>query len=182
MSTTPATEETPQVPWVYLGGFLLFFVGLFCSFIGGWEFSGGHRGIPPQSKFISLAIIGLGIALVLGGSFIMARAEQMRKCHFAAGLTVCLIMTPVPSLIGLGINFLGNYLRTSAYTTAQVILVGVGVFLVTMAANWGWDIHESGKQDFRAMLWPVLADLAGICFLLTVLPMLYPEQTKAPDV
>src|SRR5438128_2671635 len=109
MPTATTTQASPRIPWLYLGGYFVFFIGLAVGFLGGFSFSGGPQCVPPKDKLACLAIIGLGIAGVAWGSFLMARSEQIRACHLS-GLAVCFLMTPLPSLAGLLINFLGNYL------------------------------------------------------------------------
>jgi len=98
-------DTKPRMPWVFLGGYLPFFVGLAAGFVGAFEFSGA-RDQPFMDPIVSLSAIGLGIAMSASGSLAMARSERIRGCHMS-GLIVCLVMTPIPALMGLGINYLG---------------------------------------------------------------------------
>ncbi len=177
MATAPTPQPEPvTIPWAYLGGYLLFFVGLFFTFIGGWEYSGGHTGVPSADKLVPLTLVFIGLATFVGGSFIMARAEQVRSNQMAF-LMVCLIMTPLPSLVALGVHFVGNYMRRTASAPVQVILVAAGVFLLALAANWGWETHDALRRDFRAFSWALLANLGLVAILLACLPMF--ERQKA---
>src|SRR6266849_236652 len=111
-------ESKPRMPWIFLGGYLLFFLGLAACLIGAFEFSGA-RGDPPTDSIFSLGVAGLGIALSAVGSLVMARSERIRGCHMS-GLIVCFVMTPIPALIGLGINFLGTCLRKTTVASLQM--------------------------------------------------------------
>jgi uncharacterized YccA/Bax inhibitor family protein len=180
VSTATKTHESPQIPWGYLGGYLVFFIGLGISFLGGFMFAGGPHGSVPRDKQTCLAIIGVGLVVFAFGSFLIARSEQIRGCHMG-GLIVCFLMTPLPSLAGLLINFLGNYLRKTASTPLQVVLIAVGIFLLTLAGNWGWALSHGGipRIDFRAFVWVIFADLGVACLVLAALPMVLPEETAA---
>jgi hypothetical protein len=175
MSIATTTRETPRMPWAYLGGYLAFFLGLAGCILGEICFCGGPRGVPPMDKRTCLALIGLAIAVSAAGSLLMARSEQIRSCHLS-GLIVCFVMTPLPSLVGLLINLLGNHLRKTASTTLQVILIGAGFFLLALSVSWGWNLFQAGaaRQDFRAFAWAILADLGVISLLLAALPTLLP--------
>jgi hypothetical protein len=177
MSRETTTRDAPRMPWAYLGGYLVFFLGLAGCILGEICISGGPRGVPPIDKRTCLALIGLAIAISAGGSLLMARSEQIRGCHLS-GLIVCFVMTPLPSLLGLLINFLGNHLRKTASTTLQVILIGAGFFLLALAVSWGWNLFQAGaaRQDFRTFTWAILADLGVISLLLAALPILLPAR------
>ncbi len=62
-------------------------------------------------------------------------------------------MMPLPSLAAYLINFLGNYMRRTSSTALQVVLIGVGVFLLTLAGSWAWDLHQVGlvRPDFSGV-------------------------------
>jgi hypothetical protein len=170
-------REVPRMPWVYLGGYLLFFVGLAGCILGEVCFSGGPRGVPYIDKRTCLVIIGLAIAISSAGSLLMAQSEQIRGCHLS-GLIVCFVMTPLPSLVGLLINLLGNCLRRTGSTVLQVILIAAGIFLLTLAGSWGWDLYRAGagRQDFRTFAWAIVADFGVIFLLLAAVPALSPTE------
>jgi hypothetical protein len=170
MSAITKSQESPRIPWLFLGGYLVFFLGLAASLVGGFEFAKA-----PHDIAFPLALVGLGICGCAAGSLLMARSEQIRGCHMA-GLIVCFVMTPIPALFGLGINFVGNLLRKKAASTLQVLLLGFGVFLLALAGMWFLELHQAGRasQEFRAVAWPFLADLGSVAVLLAALPMFLP--------
>jgi drug/metabolite transporter (DMT)-like permease len=172
MSSTSPIQDPPRVPWIYLGGLLLVFIGFMISVMGGFFFNGGPNKLPPHDKLPYLAVIGLGVAVFAFGSYVLARLEQVRSSDLSL-IIVAFIMVPIPALVSYSIHFLGNYLRRTASATVQVILVGVGVFLLTLAVNWAWTLHEGGvaRVDFQAFAWPICADLGVVCLLLAALPM-----------
>ena len=141
MSSATKPQVSFHMPWLYLGGYLVFFIGCMVSVLGAFSLAGGLNGGLPKDPLAGLAIIGVGVIAFAAGSFLMARAEQIRSCHFA-GLIVCFLMTPLPSLAGLLINFLGNYLRKNASMPVQIALIGLGVALLVLAGNWGVDLFN----------------------------------------
>jgi hypothetical protein len=143
------------------------------SFFGGFFFNGGRDNVPPQNKLPYLAWIGLGVTVFALGSYLLARLEQVRGPDLSL-ITVVFLMAPFPAIAGFIINVLGNYLRRTGSTTVQMILIGVGIFLLVLAGNWAWDLHQSGvvHVDLQAFTWPILADFGTVCLVLAALPLL----------
>ena len=112
----------------------------------------------------------------------MARAEQV-KSHHLPGLVVCFIMTPLPSLVALAINYIGNWLRRKPNTTWQVLLLGVGVFLLTLAMQGFWGVAQASleRQELQAVAWVFLAELGVISMLLAALPFFSTVSVDATE-
>src|SRR3954471_24957132 len=111
-------KDSVQIPRAFLGGYFLFFIGLGAGVFGAFEFS-GMNGHAPKDHLPGLMIAGLGIALSATGSWMMANAEQIRGNQFS-GLIVMFVMTPLPAILGVGINYLGTRLRKPSSTTWSV--------------------------------------------------------------
>jgi hypothetical protein len=170
-----------QVPWGFLGGIFILLIGFAISLFGGFFFNGGRDNVAPQNRLPYLACVGLGVAVFALGSYLLARIEQVRGPDLSL-VTVVFVMTPFPSIVGYLIHFLGNYLRRTGSTAVQAILIGVGAFLLALAGNWAWDLHQCGvvRINFQAVTWPILADLSIVCFVLAAVPMF--RQTELADV
>jgi hypothetical protein len=177
MSISTQAQGSPRVPWLFLGGLFTIFIGFGISYLGGFFFNGGRDNLPPPNKFPYLGWITLGIIVFALGSFLLASMDRVRGADLSL-VAVAFIMMPLPSLVSYLINYLGNYLRRTASTTAQVVLIAAGVFLIALAANWAWDLHQARvvRVDFQAFAWPILADFGVVSLLLAFLPMLVPEE------
>src|SRR5262249_23670508 len=139
------------------------------SLIGSFEIAGLSQS--NKSPFLGGALAGIGALLAAMGSWLMARSEQIGSQHMAS-LIVIFIMTPIPALLGLGINYLGNHLRRTNDAVTQVILMGVGAFCLYLAGDWLWDVVQgrTGRNEFRTLAWSPLADLGVIALVLAALP------------
>jgi hypothetical protein len=173
MSNDTPQQETPSIPWMYLGGFLVLFIGMAVSFFGGFFFAGGPQAGTPPDKGLGLGLAIVGIAVFAVGSFLLARAEQLTGKQMSM-IFVTFLMTPLPSAVAIGIHFLGNYLRKNTQTAVQAILLGVGVFLLALAGAWAWDVSQRNTTslDLRAFAWALLADLGVSALLLAALPLI----------
>jgi hypothetical protein len=185
MSTSTPAQESPRIPWSFLGGVLTLLIGFGISYFGGFFFNGGRTQVPPTDKVPYLALVGLGVAIFALGGFWMARMEQLRGPDLSLAI-VAFIMTPLPSLAALLFNYVGNYLRRTGSTAVQGILIGVGIFLLAVAGNWAWGVHHTRVVgvNVRAFVWPVLADFGVVCLVLAALPMLArtePAATLTPS-
>jgi hypothetical protein len=179
-----AAQETPSIPWLFLGGYFLFFIGLALSLVGGFESAGPRANArPSMNQTSALVLVALGIAVSAAGSLILIRSEQIRRCHFA-GLLVIFVMTPIPAFLGLGINYLGAQLRKAANVTVAVILVGAGVFLLALAGSWSSAVLHggTGARDLRPGAWPIVANLGVVALLLAATPLLFARHEAAPAV
>jgi hypothetical protein len=182
--STSAHRDSPQIPWLFLGGVLTLLIGFGLSFFGGFFFNGGHEKVVPHNRLPYVALVGLGIAVFALGSHILARIEQLRGSEFSL-VTVAFITAPLPAIAGLLFNFLGNYLRRTGSTTVQVILIAAGFFLLALAGTWAWDLHRSNviRFNFQAFVWPIIADFGIACLLLATLSTSVQRQstTNGPD-
>ena len=177
MSTSTPLQKSPQIPWPFLGGILVLLIGFFISFFGRFFFNGGRQNVMPQNKLPYLALVGVGVALFALGGYLLARIDQVRGPDLSL-IVVVFIMTPLPSLAAYVINLVGNYLRRTNSAVVQMIVMGVGIFLLTLAGSWAWDLHQSGavRVDFQAVTWPILADFGVVCLVLAALPLFQPTD------
>lgn len=174
-----STGQTPRIPWLFLGGYLVFFVGLAVSLIGAFELAGAS---PRQGNpFVGGALAGAG-AVAAAGGLLMARSEPIGSQHMA-GLIVIFVMTPLPALVGLGINYLGNRMRNIPDAATQVILIAVGAFCLYLAGDWLWDVVDAPtvRQEFRTFAWAPLADIGLIALMLAVMPTFTAAPEKADE-
>jgi hypothetical protein len=182
MATSPAAQASPRIPWLYLGGVLMLLIGFGVSYFGGFFFNGGRNHVPPADKLPYVGLVVLGIAVFALGGFLLASIDQVRGADMSL-LCITLLMVPVPSLAALLFNFVGNYLRRTRSANVQIILVAAGIFLLGLAGNWAWSIHQSGvvRASFQAFVWPVLADFGAVSLVLAALPaLIQPEHVGAP--
>jgi len=163
-------KPTPFTPaWGYLGGYLLFFVGWAVGMIGALAIhQPGHS--PFGGGVSGYVAVALGVVLFVLGSQVMARVGTLSGFG-DPGILVTLVMTPLPAMLGMGINQLGGYLRRSEASAVRVALVGLGAFLVALAAIWLYDGYHvlAHARDFRTFLWTVALQL-GVA--LALLPLL----------
>ncbi len=72
-------------------------------------------------------------------------------------------MTPLPAVLGTGVNLLGDRFRKADAAVWQVILVAVGVFLSAMAGSWVIEgLPLGGQNGIREAAWATLGNL-GLC-------------------
>lgn len=182
-----APSNVPRMPWGFLGGYLVYFIGLAMSLIGGLTLSRELN--PPISCLAPLGLLGAGVVCSLLGSAVMARVDRIEGKQL--GQLVILIMTPLPSLIGLGINYLGAHFRQSADSPLRFVLAGFGTFCLAVAGSWLSDLWPPGlaAKDFREVAWAPVGDLGLIALLIAFLPqapaadaekaVALPEETAA---
>jgi hypothetical protein len=173
MSTT---QTAPCFPGKFLAGYFLFFLALLASLLGSVEFSRQAAAAPP------LVFVGVALALICLGTFLMAEAKPVDRSQFSF-LIVCMLMTPLPFLIGLGINYLGLALRRSSAGVFQAVLFGVGVFLLALVALWIEQGVPLGRTDrgIREIGWIFVLDFGLVALLLASVPLFW-KKSAIPAV
>lgn len=171
MRTATAQHEAPKFPSAFVGGYIAFFFGLVFCVVGGVQFSRAG-----YDKTMALGLVVLGIVVSNVGSAIMARTDRVRTKDLS-GVMIMFVMTPLPALIGMGINAIGNALRKTGNPALQMAAAAVGACLLSLAGTWFWQVLERGApfQNLREFDWAVLANLGVSAILLAILSPAAPE-------
>src|SRR5579884_3781640 len=129
MSSTPVRAS---VPGMFLGGYLLFFLGVMASFLAGIELPRSASRQGPQatlSRPQAVGVLGVGVVLASAGSLLLAKAPPLERSQFSF-LIVCMIMTPIPFAVATGINYLGDALRRAWAGLLQAVLLGAAALML----------------------------------------------------
>lgn len=171
MWTTTAQPDATKSPSAFIGGYLAFFFGLVFCVVGGVQFSR-----PGYDKTTALGLVSLGIVVSNVGSAIMARTNRVRTKDLS-GAMIMFVMTPLPAVLGMGINAIGNSLRKAANPPLQMATAAVGACLLSLGGMWFWEVLNSGApfHNLREFDWAVLANLGVSAILLALLSPAAPE-------
>jgi hypothetical protein len=168
-----STTARPSIPLLFLGGYFLFFIGMVLSLVGGVELGGGPGPTPvPKPPLVPALLLGVGLVGSVLGTWLMVRAEPVELQQLGM-VAVLFILTPLPAIVGLGINYLGPRLRHKPSPALQIILMAVGAFLLFLAVDWGGDAVQNlraARRDRESWMWPVVGNLGLVALVLGVLP------------
>jgi hypothetical protein len=182
--TSATLERGPSMNMGFLGAYLVFFLGLAGTVVGGISFVVRPAAAAPPPDGFAFSATLLGITLCTVGSYLLARAEQVTTANMPGGF-VFFLMTPLPALLAVGINLLGNTLRRSPGSSLPVLLIGLSVFCFGQAASWIWDGSLRDSQSFRGIGGLLLIDLglAAVVLAIVNLSATAPEQSESlsPD-
>jgi hypothetical protein len=137
--------------WGYLGGFFGMFIGWFLGIVGCVTIADAAG--DEAARAGGLAAVAAGVLLVTLGIQVMARVGPVRLFG-DPGTLVLVIMTPIPALIGFGMNQVGQVFRHSEAFALRVVLLAAGASLIGMSVMWIADgAIDAGRDDFQSFLW-----------------------------
>jgi hypothetical protein len=183
-------SERPPMPWMFLGGYAVFLLGLIVNMIASMELSAAVKpsielpaksgGLGSGDAILCLVFIVAGVAATALGCFLIARAPVLTGADFSANLII-FIMTPLPAVMAAGINQIGDRYRKGDTATWQVILIGIGVFLLALAGSWvaqGFPLAGM-RSDYREFAWAIIGNLGCAAVFLAALPLFKATETDA---
>lgn len=177
-------QQTPTIPWNFLVSYLVFFIGWIVSLGGSFVVSDGLslEATSSRNPITGLLVTGVGMAISAIGSLLLASAELLSRHQFS-GVFVVFVMTPIPAVLGVGINYLGNWLRKSVDATVPVMLVGAGGFCLFLAGFWLWERWQGhiGRDDWRAFGWALVGNVGLTASLLGIASLLLVRQRASAD-
>jgi hypothetical protein len=115
--------------------------------------------------------------LVTVGMQVMARVGPVRLFG-DPGTLVLVVLTPIPALVGFGVNQVGQVFRHSEAFALRVVLLAGGASLIGMSVMWiAGGAIDAGRDDFQSFLWALALQFGVAVGGLGLVP---PDRAEEP--